>query len=338
MSHEFRTPLTLLLSPLEDLLGTAEPQLLPAHRELLTVMHRNGLRLQKLVNTLLDFSRIEAGRMQAVYEPTDLATLTADLASTFRSACERAGPHLVVDCPTLPAPVYVDHDMWEKVVLNLLSNAVKYTFAGEIIVTLRQAGDVVELAVQDTGIGIPTAEIPHLFERFHRVAGARGRTQEGTGIGLALVQELVQLHGGAVRVESVPSRGSTFCAAIPAGTAHLPADRIGGTHTLTSTALGASPYVEEVLRWLPQEVSPCARHQALALRPTTSGCVRPPLYPVCGQRPVREARERASSGLTTTPICGTTSDACSVRGTTWRSLPMARRPWPLSAPAVPTWS
>jgi signal transduction histidine kinase len=222
VSHEFRTPLTLLLSPLEDLLAPSESQLLPAHRELLTIMQRNGLRLQKLVNTLLDFSRIEAGRMQAVYEPTDLATLTADLASTFRSACERAGLRLVVDCPMLPVPVYVDHDMWEKVVLNLLSNAVKYTFAGEITVTLRQAGDVVELTVRDTGIGIPTAELPHLFERFHRVAGARGRTQDGTGIGLALVQELVQLHGGSVRVESTLGQGSTFCVSIPAGTAHLP--------------------------------------------------------------------------------------------------------------------
>ena len=256
VSHEFRTPLTLLLSPLEDLLAPSASQLLPAHRELLTIMQRNGLRLQKLVNTLLDFSRIEAGRMQVVYEPTDLATLTADLASTFRSACERAELRLVVDCPMLPVPVYVDQDMWEKVVLNLLSNAVKYTFAGEITVTLRQAGDVVELAVQDTGIGIPPDELPHLFERFHRVAGARGRTQEGTGIGLAVVQELVQLHGGSVRVESTPGRGSTFCVVIPTGRAHLPADRIGDPRTPASTALGVSPYVEEVMRWLPQDASP----------------------------------------------------------------------------------
>ena len=328
VSHEFRTPLTLLLSPLEDLLALSESQFLPAHRELLTIMQRNGLRLQKLVNTLLDFSRLEAGRMQAMYEPTDLAALTVDLASTFRSACERAELRLVVDCPMLPAPVYVDQDMWEKVVLNLLSNAVKYTFAGEITITLRQAGDVVELAVRDTGIGIPTAELPHLFERFHRVAGARGRTQEGTGIGLALVQELVQLHGGSVRVESALGRGSTFCVSIPTGMAHLPADRIGGRRTLTSTALGASPYVEEVLRWLPQDASPLG----------------PPPDPGTGPDDLRlsPTRRRRASGLvssgpTTTPICGTTSDACSVPGTTWRSLPMARQPWPLSALAVPIW-
>ena len=132
--------------------------------------------------------------------------------------------------------------MWEKVVLNLLSNAVKYTFPGEIAVTLRQAGDVVELAVRDTGIGISPDELPHLFERFHRVAGARGRTQEGTGIGLALVQELVQLHGGCVRVESTPDLGSTFCVVIPTGTAHLPADRIGGPRTPASTALGVTAF------------------------------------------------------------------------------------------------
>ncbi|HEY5865049.1 MAG TPA: ATP-binding protein, partial [Candidatus Tectomicrobia bacterium] len=282
VSHEFRTPLTLLLSPLEDLLALSESQFLPAHRELLTIMQRNGLRLQKLVNTLLDFSRLEAGRMQAMYEPTDLAALTVDLASTFRSACERAELRLVVDCPRLPAPVYVDQDMWEKVVLNLLSNAVKYTFAGEITITLRQAGDVVELVVRDTGIGIPTAELPHLFERFHRVAGARGRTQEGTGIGLALVQELVQLHGGSVRVESALGRGSTFCVSIPTGMAHLPADRIGGRRALTSTALGASPYVEEVLRWLPQDASPLGPPpdpgtgpDDLRLSPTAAGGQRP---------------------------------------------------------------
>jgi signal transduction histidine kinase/DNA-binding response OmpR family regulator len=252
VSHEFRTPLTLMLGPVEDLLAAPAAQVGPEPRELLTIVHRNGLRLQRLVNTLLDFSRIEAGRIQAVYEPTDLAAVTADLASTFRSACERAGLRLVVDCLALPEPVYVDRDMWEKVVLNLLSNAFKFTFAGEIVVTLHPARAAVELAVRDTGIGIPATELPHLFERFYRVEGARGRTHEGTGIGLALVQDLVRLHGGSVQVESAPGQGSTFCVSLPTGMAHLPAGRIGGSRTLASTALGASPYVEEALRWVPE--------------------------------------------------------------------------------------
>jgi signal transduction histidine kinase len=251
VSHEFRTPLSLMLGPVEDVLARLPDQGRPEDRELLAVAHRNGLRLQKLVNTLLDFSRIEAGRLQASYEPTDLAAFTAAVASNFRSACERAGLRLVVDCATLPEAVYVDRDMWEKIVLNLLSNAFKFTFEGEIVVTLRAAEGAVELAVRDTGTGIPVTELPRLFERFHRVPDARGRTHEGTGIGLALVQELAKLHGGSVRVESVAGQGSRFAVSIPTGLAHLPADRIGVGRRPDPTAPGPSPYVEEALRWLP---------------------------------------------------------------------------------------
>ena len=217
VSHEFRTPLTLMLGPVGELLARPGDQVSPDDRALLTVAQRNGLRLQKLVNTLLDFARIEAGRVQAVYEPTDLAAVTAELASNFRSACERAGLSLVVDCPPLPEPVYVDREMWEKIVLNLLSNAFKFTFDGDIAVILRPDGQAVELAVRDTGIGIPPEEIHRVFERFHRVEDARGRTQEGTGIGLALVRELVELHGGSVRVASAVDQGSTFTVSIPTG-------------------------------------------------------------------------------------------------------------------------
>jgi signal transduction histidine kinase len=252
VSHEFRTPLTLMLGPIEDALSDKERPLPPEQRERVELLHRNALRLLKLVNTLLDFSRIEAGRLQAVYAPTDLASFTADLASVFRSAIEKAGLRLIVDCPPAPAPVYVDREMWEKIVLNLLSNAFKFTFEGEIKVALRWTEDRVVLKVRDTGTGIPQAELPHLFERFHRVKGARARTHEGSGIGLALVQELVRLHGGTIGAESKVDRGTTFTVTIPTGTAHLPADRIGGSRTEASTAIVAAPYVEEALRWLPQ--------------------------------------------------------------------------------------
>src|SRR5690606_16198256 len=137
----------------------------------------------RLVNTLLEFSRIEAGRIEASYEPLDLAALTAELASVFRSAIEKAGLSLVVDCEPLPEPVYVDRDMWEKIVLNLLSNALKFTFEGEIRVSLGLEGERVVLAVSDTGVGIPSDALPRVFERFHRVSVARCRTHEGSGIG-----------------------------------------------------------------------------------------------------------------------------------------------------------
>ena len=251
VSHEFRTPLTLMLSPLEELSQTLHERLQPDEREQLELVQRNGLRLQKLVNTLLDFSRIEAGRVRASYEPTDLATYTAELASIFRSLIEQAGMSLAIDCPTLPEPVYVDRDMWEKIVLNLLSNAFKFTFTGSITVRLQAVGDTVALSVRDTGVGIPEAELPRLFERFHRVSDTRSRTYEGSGIGLALVQELVKLHGGSIRVVSQLEQGTTFTIALPFGSAHLPGECIGSICTLPSTATGATPYIEEALRWLP---------------------------------------------------------------------------------------
>jgi PAS domain S-box-containing protein len=251
VSHEFRTPLTLMLGPVEDALAETDGALRPSQRERLEMVQRNGLRLQKLVNTLLDFSRIEAGRVQASYEPTDLATFTAELASNFRSACDKAGLVLHVDCPPLPQPVYVDREMWEKIVLNLLSNAFKFTLKGRIEVSLRRVNGHADLTVRDTGMGIPVEEMPKLFERFHRVEGSRGRTQEGSGIGLALVRELAKLHGGDVWAESEFGKGSMFTVSLPLGRAHLPADRISAARTLASTALGAAPYIEEALRWLP---------------------------------------------------------------------------------------
>ncbi|WP_437590894.1 ATP-binding protein [Sorangium sp. So ce1000] len=246
VSHEFRTPLTLMLGPMADALASPERALSGEH---LALAYRNALRLLKLVNALLDFSRLEMGRAQASYQPTDLAGLTADLASAFRSAIERAGLAFEVDCPTLPEPVFVDRDMWEKIVLNLLSNALKFTLDGEIVMSLRASGDHVVLVVRDTGTGIPEHDLPRVFQRFHRVQGARGRTHEGSGIGLALVHELVRLHGGSVRAESRVGEGTAFTIALPRGSAHLPAKRIRAEKALSSAATGAAPYVEEALRW-----------------------------------------------------------------------------------------
>ncbi|MGE5334552.1 MAG: ATP-binding protein, partial [Nitrososphaerota archaeon] len=265
VSHEFRTPLTLILGPLEESLADLELTLYPRQRERLELMRRNGMRLLKLVNALLDFTRIEAGRIRAVYMPTDLATATAELASAFESVTERARLALIVDCPPLtdlPAPVYVDREMWEKIVLNLLSNAFKFTFTGAITVALRAVEDAngkvatVELMVRDTGSGIPEAEQAYLFERFHRVEGARARTHEGSGIGLALVQELVHLHGGTIHVESTEGVGTTFFVRLPIGADHLPADQVATDQpagVLTSPVMGAMAYVEEARRWLPNE-------------------------------------------------------------------------------------
>ena len=252
VSHEFRTPLTLMLGPVEDALVALDEPLPPLQRERLEVVHRNGLRLQRLVNSLLDFSRIEAGRVRAAYEPTALAEFTAELASNFRSACEKGGLALRVDCPPLSEPVFVDRPMWEKIVLNLLSNAFKFTFDGEIVVSMRQTDFAAELRVRDTGTGVPAKEIPRLFERFHRVENAHGRTHEGSGIGLALVQELLKLHGGSITATSEVGRGTTFTVSIPLGSQHLPDDQVGSSRTVAQPTTTANPFVEEALRWLPE--------------------------------------------------------------------------------------
>ncbi len=252
VSHEFRTPLTLMLGPLEEVLAKPDGEPLEEHRSLIQVAHRNGVRLLKLVNTLLDFSRIEAGRMQANFEPVDLAAFTAELASSFRSTIERAGLCLLVDCPPLPERIYVNPDMWEKVILNLISNAFKFTFEGEVSVACRPSPDHrgVEVTVRDTGAGIPAEELPYLFERFRRVEGARGRSIEGSGIGLALVQELVKLHGGSIRVESQVGRGSAFTICLPYGAEHLAPEKITPTATTAPTNLHAQAYIDEASGWL----------------------------------------------------------------------------------------
>jgi signal transduction histidine kinase/DNA-binding response OmpR family regulator len=250
VSHEFRTPLTLMLGPLEDELAEHVRPLPRARRERIETAHRNGLRLLKLVNVLLDFARIESGRVRARFEATNLSALTAELASSFQSAMERGGLSFIVDCPPLPELIYVDRDMWEKIVLNLLSNAFKHTFHGHVAVRLAWVDGAAELSVEDSGVGIAAEELPQLFRRFHRVKGAPSRTHEGTGIGLSLVQELVQSHGGGIRVESEPLKGSRFVVSLKAGVAHLPPEQVSAAASLPARGPAAAAYVEEALHWL----------------------------------------------------------------------------------------
>jgi len=258
VSHEFRTPLTLITGPLAELRSSPAVTADDAAREELAVIERNAARLGKLVNTLLDFSRLQAGRIQARFEPVDLAATTTELASVFRSAVERAGLRFTVDCPPMSQAVFVDRDMWEKVVLNLLSNAVKFTFEGGIRVILREDAAAAVLTVSDTGTGVPADDLPRLFERFHRVERARSRSGEGSGIGLAMVRELIGLHGGTITAESVPDVGTTFTVRLPLGSAHLPPDQVAATPAGGGVSAAAAPFVAEALRWLPDAEEPSA--------------------------------------------------------------------------------
>ncbi|WP_434772160.1 ATP-binding protein [Pseudomonas entomophila] len=270
-SHEFRTPLTLMLGPLEDMLGqhTETPGQLTVARESLHLVHRNGQRLLRLVNTLLDFSRIEAGRVRADFMPVDLSAFTAELASSFRSAMTRAGLAYHIDCDVLGEAVWIDQEMWEKIVLNLISNAFKYTLSGQVSVHLARVPEGARLQVRDTGVGIPQQELERIFDRFHRIEGQIGRTHEGTGIGLALVKDLTRLHGGQVGVRSEIGVGTCFEVLLPFGNAHLPARKVQG-NALTSTAIHADTFVAEALRWLPEPGG-----DALPMDERTAGQAKP---------------------------------------------------------------
>jgi len=247
ISHEFRTPLTLLLGPIQDLLN--DPEAKEVNRYRMGVAYRNVLRMQKLVNTLLDFSRIEAGRMDARYSRVDIVAFTRELVSSFRSAIEKAGMQLLLSSGPITGEVYVDVDQWEQIMLNLISNALKYTQEGSIAVYIEQVGDELQVRVSDTGVGIPEDQLGRIFDRFHRVESVHGRSQEGTGIGLAMVKELVRMHQGTISVRSQLGRGSTFIIAIPMGRKHLPADKI-----VEPTIVGlkyAESFVTEAMKWLP---------------------------------------------------------------------------------------
>lgn len=251
ISHEFRTPLTLLLGPIEEALN--DPASVSIDKYRMGIAHRNALRMQKLVNTLLEFSRIEAGRLEGTFRPVDICTFTRDLTSTFRSAVEKAGMQLHITCGEIKDEVYVDMDAWEMIVLNLVSNAFKYSKDGYIEVGVRQSGNEIHLTVKDTGAGIPEDQLDKIFHRFYRIDNTQGRSLEGTGIGLAMVKELVLLHKGVIAVDSRIGEGSVFTVTLPVGKDHLPADKIAESSPGVTAIRHADAFVAEALKWIPEK-------------------------------------------------------------------------------------
>ena len=328
-SHEFRTPLTLMLAPIEEMLdASAGSAQVTVEREQLALVRRNGQRLLRLVNTLLDFSRIEAGRVRAAFEPVDLAVLTRDLASTFRSALERAGLRLTIDCPPLPEPVWVDREMWEKVVLNLLSNALKYTLEGSVTVSLSATAAGAVLRVSDTGVGIAPDELPRVFDRFHRIEGQGGAHSRARGS--AWRWSRTWSHCTAVawrpRARSAPARRSPSrcrsvrsarlqpCLPVVAMAARRqPRPRpsspryCGGCPTLPP---GTKPLRPSTLP--PTTLPPVAPLGRATLRPATLRL--PTLWRPLPASPARRDRSgrraRRSSWSTTMPTCEPMSSAC----------------------------
>jgi len=222
VSHEFRTPLTLMIGPLETVVEQKKD--LPYEQSAIAL--RNSRRLLRLVNQLLDLQRLDAGRMQASFRPCNLVEFVNQIVETFRPYCEKK--NLTISTNLIPCvPVYLDIEKFDKVLYNLLSNAMKFTpSGGNICVTIEPAGDHVRMQVKDTGIGIRKEQIPHLFERFRQAEGSVNRSYEGSGLGLALVKELVELHDGQISVESIYSEGTTFTVWLQTGTSHLPLEQV----------------------------------------------------------------------------------------------------------------
>lgn len=246
VSHEFRTPLTLLLGPIDDALYDAPPDSVLADR--LGTAGRNARRLQRLVDSLLDFSRIEAGRATASLVCTDVGALTEQIASSFAELCHRAGLELILDCA--PALADVDAGMWETIILNLLSNAAKYTLRGSISVAVRDESEHCSITMRDTGVGISTEDLDRLFERFYRADNVRGRSVEGTGIGLSLVRGLVELHRGTIEIDSELDGGTTVTIRLPRSVEKTAVDRSPAGPDENN------PYVAEASQWLTPIASP----------------------------------------------------------------------------------
>jgi signal transduction histidine kinase/response regulator RpfG family c-di-GMP phosphodiesterase len=222
VSHEFRTPLTLNIGPLES--AVSQEKGLDYEQSVIAL--RNSRRLLRLVNQLLDLQRLDAGRMQPSFRPCNLMDFVIQVVDSFRPYCQRKQIELETDLEDCP-PVFLDLEKFDKVLYNLLSNAMKFTpSGGRISITLKPAGDHCMLQVQDTGIGIRPDQIPYLFERFRQADGSTSRSYEGSGLGLALVKELVELHGGRVEVTSDYGKGSAFTIWLQTGIRHLPPAQI----------------------------------------------------------------------------------------------------------------
>lgn len=222
ISHEFRTPLTLILGPLEQLISKKEHATL---QDTFLRMQRNGQRLQRLINQLLDLSKLEAGKMRLNIAPVKVVQLVKFIATAFESLAGIRGIDLKLQLPDGEVLADLDRDKVEKVLTNLISNALKFTpQGGEVAISMRvipsqrpdwSEREQIEIVVKDNGPGISLAQQPHVFDRFYQADDASSRQHEGTGIGLALSNELVKLHGGEIHLKSEPGYGTSFNIVLP---------------------------------------------------------------------------------------------------------------------------
>ncbi len=245
ISHEFRTPLTLTIGPLEDISKTNGHQLPERISKKANMALRNSKRLLRLVNQILDISKIETGHLSAKVAEGNIGEYCQSIAKAFLGLSEKKSIEYSINIPEGMVMLWFDPDMMEKILGNLLSNAFKFTpKGGKITVGLSSEAEQVVLKVSDTGVGIPEEELKHVFERFYQTGESVSTIQAGTGIGLSLVKELVELHGGTIAVESKTEKGTTFKITFKKGNTHFEESQIvegkpkeGATENLDSKEL-----------------------------------------------------------------------------------------------------
>ena len=225
VNHELRTPLTLMLAPMKAALEGRMGRLTPALKDTVETMQRNGYKLLKLINNLLDLNKLEEGKMRLKLRAVNLAELIPPLLSSAKPMADQRQIRLYFQHPPHPVELTLDPDQFEKVVFNLLSNALKFTNkGGKITIYLEDKDQSVTMSVEDTGIGIPANMLETIFDRFSQVDGSKSRAQEGTGIGLALAREIVLVHKGTIHAESELGKGSRFIVELRKGEAHFDED------------------------------------------------------------------------------------------------------------------
>ncbi|SHJ24768.1 Signal transduction histidine kinase [Tangfeifania diversioriginum] len=235
ISHEFRTPLTLILGQIESIMsGNIEVH----EKGKLQIANRNARRLLTLINQLLDLSKLESGSMDLKARQHNIVSFLKNLFYSFESMAESQKISLKFESELKNIPVVFDPDKMEKIFYNLISNAFNFSVSkGEIEVGLNVIDSIVEIRIKDTGIGIPSDRLPHIFDRFYQVDGSATRKHEGTGIGLALTKELIELHKGNILVNSKEGEGSEFIIQLPQGDFEIKKDEFAKPQTDTSLQL-----------------------------------------------------------------------------------------------------
>lgn len=252
VSHEVRTPLTSIIAPVQSMYSGDTGELTLDQQDMVAQVYRNSLRLLDMINQMLDFSKFDAGKMQLRLEKIDLAETVQDTIAIFQEVTKRKGIKLIYEQQDEVPPAFLDFDKVERILTNLLRNAIKFTHRGSIRIQVGKNNGSLLFQVKDTGIGIPADHLEHIFKRFQQVDSSTTRRYEGTGLGLTIVKEAVDMLRGTVSVSSRKNEGTIFQVLLPANLEELEPnafrERRDRTRRKEGTSFPGSDKREEIRR------------------------------------------------------------------------------------------